>query len=63
MGTSVEQIDRAYGHLLPDSIDRTRSALNAFIAIQEKSAAEGMGHDQATNPAAVSRSRNRGAEI
>jgi integrase len=31
MGTSVEQIDRTYGHLLPDSIDRTRSALDAFV--------------------------------
>ena len=24
IGTSVEQIDRTYGHLLPDSIDRAR---------------------------------------
>jgi len=31
MGTSVEQIDRTYGHLLPDSIDRTRGALDAFV--------------------------------
>jgi hypothetical protein len=31
MGTSVDQIDKTYGHLLPDSLDRTRSALNAFI--------------------------------
>ena len=30
MGTSVEQIDRTYGHLLPDSVDRARSALDAF---------------------------------
>jgi hypothetical protein len=30
MGTSVEQIDRTYGHLLPDSIDRARVALEAF---------------------------------
>ena len=30
MGTSVEQIDRTYGHLLPDSIDRARTALEAF---------------------------------
>lgn len=30
MGTSVEQIDRTYGHLLPDSIDRARAALEAF---------------------------------
>jgi integrase len=27
MGTSVEQIDRTYGHLLPDALDRTRTAL------------------------------------
>ncbi len=31
MGTSVEQIDRTYGHLLPDSLDRTRAALDLFI--------------------------------
>jgi integrase len=32
MGTSVEQIDRTYGHLLPDSLDRARTALDAFTA-------------------------------
>jgi integrase len=32
MGTSVEQIDRTYGHLLPDALDRTRAALDAFVA-------------------------------
>jgi integrase len=31
MGTSVDQIDKTYGHLLPDSLDRTRSALNVFV--------------------------------
>ena len=30
MGTSVEQIDRTYGHLLPDSIDRARAAFETF---------------------------------
>ena len=30
IGTSVEQIDRTYGHLLPDSIDRARTALETF---------------------------------
>jgi integrase len=30
MGTFVQQIDRTYGHLLPDSIDRARTALEAF---------------------------------
>jgi hypothetical protein len=28
----VEQIDRTYGHLLPDSIDRARVALDAFVS-------------------------------
>jgi hypothetical protein len=32
MGTSIEQIDRTYGHLLPDSIDRARAALDAFVS-------------------------------
>jgi integrase len=32
MGTSVEQVDRTYGHLLPDALDRTRSALDTFLA-------------------------------
>jgi integrase len=31
MGTSVEQIDRTYGHLLPDALERTRVALDAFL--------------------------------
>lgn len=31
MGTSVDQIDKTYGHLLPDSLHRTCSALDAFI--------------------------------
>jgi integrase len=39
MGTSVEQIDRTYGHLLPDSIDRTRAALDTFAAKTETEAA------------------------
>ena len=32
MGTSVEQIDKTYGHLLPDSAKRVRTALDAFFA-------------------------------
>ena len=35
MGTSVEQIDRTYGHLLPDSIDRTRAAIDTFVSDSE----------------------------
>jgi integrase len=33
MGTSVEQIDRTYGHLLPDTLHRARTALDTFLAI------------------------------
>jgi integrase len=32
MGTSVEQIDRTYGHLLPDAADHERGLLDAFDA-------------------------------
>jgi integrase len=35
MGTSVQQIEATYGHLLPDAHDRTRAALDAFGAISE----------------------------
>jgi len=31
MGTSVEQIDRTYGHRLPDSLERARTALDSFL--------------------------------
>lgn len=31
MGTSVEQIGRTYGHLLPDSLDRARTALDTYL--------------------------------
>ena len=34
MGTSTEQLDRVYGHLLPDALDRTRTALNTFLSGQ-----------------------------
>jgi integrase len=32
MGTSVEQIDKTYGHLLPDALDRTRASLDRFVS-------------------------------
>ncbi|MBA2615842.1 MAG: hypothetical protein H0U90_08750 [Actinobacteria bacterium] len=38
MGTSVEQIDRTYGHLLPDSLERARGALDAFLAAERLNA-------------------------
>jgi integrase len=39
-GTSVEQIDRTYGHLLPDAIDRTRTALDSYLATPQAAEAE-----------------------
>jgi hypothetical protein len=45
MGTSVEQIDRTYGHLLPDSIDRARAALETFgrgVATEDKAERESL---------------------
>jgi integrase len=36
MGTSAGQIDATYGHLLPDALDRTRAALDAFLAVDEE---------------------------
>ena len=32
MGTSIEQIEKTYGHLLPDALERGRVALEAFDA-------------------------------
>jgi integrase len=44
MGTSVEQIDRTYGHLLPDALDRTRVALDSFLDASSLAAADRLGH-------------------
>jgi hypothetical protein len=32
MGTSLEQLSKTYAHLLPDSSDRARVALDAYLA-------------------------------
>jgi integrase len=32
MGTSVTMIEKTYGHLLPDALERTRSALDVFLS-------------------------------
>lgn len=32
MGTSIEQIEKTYEHLLPDALERGRAALEAFDA-------------------------------
>ncbi len=34
MGTSVTMIEKTYGHLLPDALERTRTALDGFISTQ-----------------------------
>ena len=31
MGTSPAMIDKTYGHMLPDALDRARSALDTFV--------------------------------
>jgi hypothetical protein len=41
MGTSVQQIDQTYGHLLPDSEDYLRGLLDNYDAVT----AEGEGQD------------------
>jgi hypothetical protein len=32
MGTSIEQIEKTYGHMLPDALERGRVASEAFDA-------------------------------
>lgn len=44
MGTSLEQISETYGHLLPDVLDRTRTALDSFLAAPAAEAERGTGH-------------------
>jgi len=34
MGTSPAQLDKTYGHLLPDALDRGRMALDSFISTE-----------------------------
>ena len=41
MGTSPAMLDATYGHLLPDALDRARTALDSFLA---EPAAEAFGH-------------------
>ena len=41
MGTSVDQIDKTYGHLLPDSLDRARGALDTFLSRREDGVHDG----------------------
>ncbi|HET8527420.1 MAG TPA: site-specific integrase, partial [Gaiellaceae bacterium] len=52
MGTSVAMIEKTYGHLLPDALDRTRSALDSFIATQDEV------RDQSANGSELHQSNN-----
>jgi hypothetical protein len=38
MGTSVEQIDKTYGHLLPESEDYLRTLLDSYDTVRMASA-------------------------
>ncbi len=39
-GTSAEQVDRIYGHLLPDSLELVRGLLDAFLNESESAVSE-----------------------
>lgn len=41
MGTSVTQIEKTYGHLLPDSLERARTQLDTYLANDAERKAEG----------------------
>jgi integrase len=43
MGSSIEQIEKTYGHLLPDALERGRSALEAFDRAQNEAFGRKMG--------------------
>jgi integrase len=44
MGTSVEQIDRTYGHLLPDTLYRARRALDGWGEATGEAVIDGLLH-------------------
>jgi integrase len=43
MGTSIEQVEKTYGHLLPDALERGRVALEAFDRAQNQAFGRKMG--------------------
>jgi integrase len=49
MGTSIEQIEKTYGHLLPDALERGRAALEAFD-LRTESRNEYSGSNGLTQP-------------
>ena len=46
MATSVQQIDRTYGHLLPDAVEYERGLLDAFNAKPTEAFGRGEGASQ-----------------
>jgi integrase len=63
MGTSTEQIDKTYGHLLPDSLDRARTALDGYIGRSFPERSQRRTGRKPENPACAGLSGDRGAEI
>jgi integrase len=43
MGTSIDQIEKTYGHLLPDALERGRIALEAFDSANSEAFGRGTG--------------------
>ena len=43
MGTSPAMLDKTYGHMLPDALDRARTALDAFVLTRGTEAAASDG--------------------
>jgi hypothetical protein len=41
MGTSIEQIDKTYGHLLPDSEEYLRGLLDCYDVSHSRASLEG----------------------
>jgi integrase len=41
MGTSPAMLDKTYGHMLPDALDRARAALDSFVARRREATSDG----------------------
>jgi hypothetical protein len=71
MGTSLEQLDKSFAHLLPDPADRARTALDAFVAASSETFGEVAGtqtrrrfrNSQTRTLLLAGSSASRGAEI
>ena len=43
MGTSSAMLDKTYGHMLPDALDRARHVLDAFVQRSVNAASTDLG--------------------